>query len=174
MDLKQLRLGNYVYRGDKSIVDIGPSHIKYLSEGRIIDYSFIPLNEECLIRFGFKYKRPGTGGQDQWAGYGVWSLGDIHFLGLKDGKILYYNRLRKSQVAYIHQLQNIYYDLTGDTLLLEGDKPIDPIIADAFRLTTVLTGKSCSYALEVIDCARNLIEKISEEKVIPPLSEDIN
>lgn len=84
------------------------------------DFKPILLTEEWLIKFGFTYKRPGAGGQDSWSGYGFWSLNDISFLGIKDGKILYYNRIRASQIAYVHQLQNLYFALTGEELTIEN------------------------------------------------------
>jgi hypothetical protein len=76
----------------------------------------IPLNEEWLLKFGFKYKRPSAGGQDQWAGFGIWGYGDFYLLGYKKGFEYWYGR--QYEIKYVHQLQNLYFALTGEELTL--------------------------------------------------------
>jgi len=81
----------------------------------------IPLTEQWLERFGFKYRKSGAGGQDSWAGYGSWEKGDCYFQGLKDGSNLFYARYRRSSCVYVHELQNLYNALTGEELTLKED-----------------------------------------------------
>lgn len=131
MDAKELRIGNYIQSEPLSIPRVG-----IITDGVVqttgygisviesdtnnsMGFRSIPLTAEWLIRFGFKYKSPGAGGQDQWAGYGFWSFNDVHFLGIKDGKILYFNRDRRTQIAYVHQLQNLYFQLVGEELIIK-------------------------------------------------------
>lgn len=69
----------------------------------------IPLTEEWLVKFGFK----------QW--------GDKYTFGLKGINIHHRKRgfvLRKSVpiIKYVHQLQNLYFALTGEEL-----HPVEPL-----------------------------------------------
>lgn len=125
MKVNELRIGNLIEYCDfpnKGNIAVGhtlftncfndPNYLEYF-------YKPIPLTKEWLIEFGFKYKNPGSGGQDQWSGYGFWSFNDVHFLGIKDGKILYFNRDRRTQIAYVHQLQNLYYAISGQEITIK-------------------------------------------------------
>jgi hypothetical protein len=83
----------------------------------------IPITEEWLINFGFKKHKCNIGGADMWQGMDAWSINDNNWLfrgnpidGLK--LVGYFN----SNIEYVHQLQNLYFALTGIELTYGGNK----------------------------------------------------
>ena len=83
------------------------------------EYITIPLTEEILLKCGFSYRNCPPCGQDQWANMGIWSLilpsGTYLTLrgGIKDIKVIYPHG---TAILYLHQLQNLYFALTGQEL----------------------------------------------------------
>ena len=79
----------------------------------------IPLTEEILLKCGFSYRNCPPCGQDQWANMGIWSLilpsGTYLTLrgGIKDIKVIYPHG---TAILYLHQLQNLYFALSGQEL----------------------------------------------------------
>ena len=74
----------------------------------------IPLTEQWLLDFGFKVKR------------GFYDKGKLSILlaNLKDyhpnGRVYYVSlAIMESQPKYVHQLQNLYFALTQDELILK-------------------------------------------------------
>lgn len=91
------------------------SHIQSLNKNAI-DVSGIPLTPEILEKAGFKYDE-GMESYDLFTSSGLISIakdysffiGDNHFeCGFAGGN--------KSLVKYLHQLQNLYFALTGEEL----------------------------------------------------------
>lgn len=86
IDVKELSIGSFVLV-DNSIkqVDLIGQEFITVKESCVViyfsDITPVTINEEWLIKFGFKYKAPGIGGQDQWAGYGLWELSNFCVLG---------------------------------------------------------------------------------------------
>lgn len=97
---------------DCVLVRINGSYHQYLFD----DIQGIPLTDQILFNFGFKYRNSGIGGQDGWAGYGTWELGGIYFQGLRRTGIVYFSRMWGTETAYVHKLQNLYFALTGTEL----------------------------------------------------------
>lgn len=97
---------------------VTPHVIEWIDKGDKV-YEPIPLTEEWLLKFGFvKQKGGGMGGQDQWAGMASWAIkGNWLFRGQASCLRLvgYFN----AQVKYVHQLQNLYYALTGEELTVK-------------------------------------------------------
>src|SRR6185295_14978578 len=117
MKARELRIGNYI-----GIIHAGietkviAEHIKFIAEGDT-SYKPIPLTEEWILKFGFKYtKAKGAGGQDQWSGLGFISNGKINFRGHPASLMLegYFN----TNIEFVHQLQNLYFALTGEELTI--------------------------------------------------------
>ena len=128
MKANELRIGNLfnVFKDTPyPIAMIGITDVQLftptgdLVQDKIKDLQPIPLTEEWLLKFGFKYRNSGAGGQDQWAGYGFWELDDFYLLGNRKGAPVYYARYKPSETIYVHQLQNLYFALCQQELKIE-------------------------------------------------------
>lgn len=117
MKVSELRIGNYT-TDNVEIKIISAEDILYLSQNdNIHSCNAIPLTEEILKKCGLTYRNGGIGGQDQWAGYGHWGIDkdEFYLIGTKSGQI-WFQRNDKWKIEYVHQLQNLYFSLTGDEL----------------------------------------------------------
>lgn len=134
----ELRLGNLIGTPQRPAKVCGVSereiviqHIEncrgkqtYVSEnGEFPELSHIVLNSDWLSSFGFKYRAPFAGGQDQWAGYGFWEFRSLNLIGDKKGENVYFDRNNDWRIDEVHQLQNLYYALTGEELELKSIQP---------------------------------------------------
>ena len=102
MKASELRIGNWVMYSSKIQVN----------ENKIIEcvdhpdrFAPIPLTEEWLECFGFKYS-------DLNGDSGLWKIPPFQIYG-KYNQFIYDYRL---DVNYVHQLQNLYFALTGQEL----------------------------------------------------------
>lgn len=135
MKAEHLMIGNYV---KPTGIDFGDRHreinqIHLLNNQYIVYFKSypvgcyldklepIPLDEEWFLRFGFAYKKPYAGGQDEWAGYGFWSFNELHLIGNKQGVDVYMDRNTNWKIKYVHQLQNLYLALTGTPLTIKTE-----------------------------------------------------
>lgn len=122
MNAVELRIGNVVLNQEGQI-DTVESIVKYTSAIRINDindgaFKPIPLTEEWLLRLGFKADWPYFKPQDdstlelkkEDSGFSFWV--DDQWIRL---------------VESVHQLQNLYFALTGEELTMQpetkGPKP---------------------------------------------------
>ena len=123
MKANELRIGNWVEVENYKNIQLENVHPKGTTRGDdqylISMLNPIPLTEEILLKCGFKYREAMAGGQDEWAGYGFWSLNGVHLLGHKNGEVLYYDRRSEVEYKYLHQLQNLYFALTNEELQIE-------------------------------------------------------
>jgi hypothetical protein len=115
IDIKELRIGNYVFpknsSGAKSVKGVVFAIDDYLVsvEGNHNQYDYhllepIPLTEELLFKCGFEKKPFGS----TTVYYNPLIELDAHFrLNRVDYNI---------QVQSLHQLQNLYFDLTGQEI----------------------------------------------------------
>jgi hypothetical protein len=125
MKPKELRSGNLVKWGVHYLpvinifadnVDGTPPYVSFKEAPFIVDISKIepiPLTEEWLVEyFGFKY----TGGD----GYKS-PCGELFYFSTRNGFIpdCYRGYKGFKGVKYVHQLQNLYFALTGEELLLK-------------------------------------------------------
>lgn len=121
MKIGELRIGNIVseelvtYSGRKeqqiivSIRDI--SHYD--------NFKPIPLTEEWLIKFGFEEELFGDLHTSDF------SKGSISMLYVTGNTGIWQLRFEKkcnqTFIKYVHQLQNLYYALTGEELIIRGE-----------------------------------------------------
>ena len=110
----ELRIGNYVYAFGV-LLQVLPEHILNLYQIEVvkkvcIDLTPIPLTEDWLIKFGINL--------------GVWFYDDSFLISKKDDdtyQIYVQNapqtqRICFAEFKYVHQLQNLYFALTGKEL----------------------------------------------------------
>ena len=114
MKANELRIGNYISRPDlgtgnqiteqilellsKRAVTTGPCRVIVLYE----DLKPIPLTEEWLLKMGYDLI---TESHYALSGHLIWKCNDL-FMCDKNGIIL----------KHVHQLQNLYFALTGEEL----------------------------------------------------------
>lgn len=111
MKSTELRIGNLVLdKKDREITIITVAHI---NEG-LINYWMenvylpIPLNEEWLIKFGFKEKHV-------FEMVSEWSIGEHRVQS--DAEIFIWMGYKGGvQLRFVHQLQNLYFALTSKEL----------------------------------------------------------
>ena len=108
--------------GASGLITVYPKGSESLGRRSIHDFQPIPLTDEWLIKFGFEADIDGD-----------CTLGTILYYGqsrnpYKRGKALWiacdedYFYDFPTSVQYVHQLQNLYYALTGEELTI-NDKP---------------------------------------------------
>jgi hypothetical protein len=115
LEAKDLRIGNYVQvylepqisewiDHEISVKDIAKIIQRPLAHG----YKPIPLTEEWLVRFGFeKHKTTDI--------YPTYAKGLIN---VNDGLVWVINNGFLNHIKHVHQLQNLYFALTGRELTL--------------------------------------------------------
>jgi hypothetical protein len=85
------------------------------------DLQSIPLNEEWLLKFGFyinpNYVHPSFDEYILESGFGIGNFNDefwlVDFLDQTIGS---------PKIKYVHQLQNLYFALTGEELTLKSEQ----------------------------------------------------
>ena len=147
MTAKELRIGNYVTHNDYSDGIFAVSEITRNDNGFIIDTSGgkngfwgnhislvnpIQITEEWLIELGFKIKNHDklakhcfehdANGMNiilaRWHdNFDVYTKYDP--IGLRKGRNAYNYITNNRGIRYIHQLQNLYFALTGEELVIQ-------------------------------------------------------
>lgn len=111
---KELMIGNYLQCG-KSTVEvaiISENHFDCITveDGMFIPngiYNPIQLTKEWLVKFGFEI-------------YGKYTY-LIDFLLLENIDEYWSNSNLRIKIQYVHQLQNLYFALTGDNLKIKEE-----------------------------------------------------
>lgn len=105
----ELRIGNYVYDTLGKVNKINLEAITYIEKEPHNQVKPIPLTEEWLFKFGFKKK------------YKSYEKCDFTFLQGGFDKLAYKLTIIENTPKYVHQLQNLYFALTGDELSLKNN-----------------------------------------------------
>jgi hypothetical protein len=117
--LNELRLGNYIEYGEYNYVKVTFDIFSMIHDDMQDDaFQPIPLTEDWLLKFGFVHSKTDKSN--------VYKLGSIFrfvycFEGKFKGKdmLMFGNiQLDKKNHLYVHQLQNLYFALTGEELEL--------------------------------------------------------
>ena len=121
MNAKELRIGNLIYWNIPEKLDtihtvVGirnekPQTIPISLGESIEDYKPIPLTPEILIKSGFK-SNPTMGGM-------FWVKRNRTKIQLRTTETGYVEYLHSAPCDHLHQLQNIYYALTGEELTID-------------------------------------------------------
>jgi hypothetical protein len=115
MKANELRIGNLVYNPNlKEVRTLDILDIRDYAEQRLIkDFEPIPLTEEWLVKFRF-VKEIDDLYLDLSSSFLIW-FNDDEFLHYKS------NQLETiCSIKYVHQLQNLYFALTGEELTIGG------------------------------------------------------
>jgi hypothetical protein len=121
MKANELRIGNWVLKslksgnGRKIEGQIGCQDIVRIFENiGSFNYEPIPLTEEWLVRFGFDHCLNGWWCSKELINVKLSKHGVIEvFLSGSDTDLAFYG------ISYLHQLQNLYFAITGEELELK-------------------------------------------------------
>lgn len=124
MKNNELRIGNWVTNsnGDVFQIEIGAFYLYHQNK----EWGVLPitLTEEWLLKFGFE-------SSDQEINYMEWTHKEKHWFSLgNDGGLhdwenqpFYFRQDGywdvKTPLTHVHQLQNLYFALTGEELILK-------------------------------------------------------
>jgi hypothetical protein len=116
MKASDLRIGNYVYDTLGKVNKIDLEAITYIVKEPHNQVKPIPLTKEWLLKIGFEFA------VDTWYlnGFSLW---ETEFGDDKGATgIGYFYELRAKgmmdkHIQYLHELQNLYYSLTGEEIL---------------------------------------------------------
>lgn len=115
----ELRIGNY-YDHNGEIRQVTPNTILEVWEAEHIWCEPIPITEEILFKCGF---------ENIGSSYNTWGLKSNEFSGylftIELDKPFYFkvcdlllNHWSERPIQYLHQLQNLYFSLTGEELTI--------------------------------------------------------
>jgi hypothetical protein len=115
MKANELRIGNWVqFRHTEKPVRITlGDFVREYNDEHLEDYEPIPLTEEWLIKFGFDF--------DGYCSYWKSEIEltkdtmDEHFQSFNNVG----SGLCQKEIKYVHQLQNLYFALTGEELTIK-------------------------------------------------------
>jgi hypothetical protein len=120
MKAEELRIGNYLTSEINPLVNISALHILSIAEGNE-EFKPIPLNEEWLIKAGFQkdeqgwfnihFKIEGFAPNSFSVNVNSKATSICSHTNAYEGVISYVK-----QIEYVHQLQNLYFSLTGEEL----------------------------------------------------------
>ena len=122
MKVTELRIGNYIKDGfgdTKQVTmtfhtEIGVEAFKSFNDPIVMFNEDIanpiPLTEEWLLKFGFEK-------HDNGEDFDEWSLGHVEFTDFTDNTYEYNPTVLSFK--HVHQLQNLYFALTGEELTVK-------------------------------------------------------
>lgn len=123
MKANELRIGNYFRRmyghGYEDIVEASIDDILEINTKPWNDHVFfdgIELTNEWLKKLGFVCTWAGQGDGQTWEKGKVELHGDFYPLHLSNHKI---DWIHLPKIEYVHQLQNLYFALTGEELTIK-------------------------------------------------------
>jgi hypothetical protein len=126
MKASELRIGNLVeYKNQYiNVSGIGPFGIqsegkKYLIIAKFStpDIQPILLTEEWLLKFGFEINRQTKEENNIWRCYSEEGFFEVEQIG--SSFFLDDNHCYGTKINYVHQLQNLYFALTGEELVVK-------------------------------------------------------
>lgn len=123
MESTDLRIGNYIYFNDPDSEMPRVQTVRSLNTPTMNYFTPIPLDSEWLENLGFKYN---AGFTDSYELNGFEIYGNPFLEGYQLESIfghglnieLVEKMNSKNPILYMHQLQNLYYALTGQELTL--------------------------------------------------------
>lgn len=125
MKASELRLGNWVIlsvagtRHYGRIHTLTPTHL-LIGDGIKCDYSDlepVPLTKEILSKAWFEYE-DGDFIKGLWKLVADYQIGKIVGYGLFV-KLLDWTRTNQNSIKYLHQLQNLFFAINGEELIID-------------------------------------------------------
>ena len=114
INAKELRIGNYVYTKEWVIKSYGIDGFVNIIKN-IDNFKPIPLTEEWLIKLNFKYKKTEKSNSYSLDFFRVSFVIDGRYKGKMFISVANLNP-DVNNFLYVHQLQNLYFALTGKEL----------------------------------------------------------
>lgn len=115
MNSNELRIGNWYINGNDEPEQATELFRQYVKGMEFVlpwpSVEGVPLTEEWLVRFGFSVN-----------GVKEWYLKSYEFAWLPGSGDWYYmceGAFASSGMKYVHQLQNLYFDLSGEELTIK-------------------------------------------------------
>lgn len=120
IDLKELRIGNYIFSNSSKLPywEISSEDFSFMN-GHEVHYHPVELTEEWLIKLGFKNT------YDQYFEHENMPFFELLDSGRGEGYNNGWRMFNNSgnsiifAIKSVHQLQNLYYALTGDELCVK-------------------------------------------------------
>lgn len=101
--------GNTMFELDSPYMD----YTDYRCDADLDNYEPIPITEEWLIKFGFKRDSVMDGETRRLNNFNIGKLTKGYFI---EGGVS--NDKTSINIEYVHQLQNLYFSLTGEELTI--------------------------------------------------------
>ena len=127
MKVEELRIGNLFENSYQSYSTVTQLSTKVYDEEyachNIDGCKPIPLTEEWLVKLGFKKDSLSFTGEIGYA-----KRGHNYYVGISDNgfnEYMFHNPHFNLIIKHVHQLQNLYYALTGEELKIE-ESPSPP------------------------------------------------
>ena len=124
MEIRELRIGNYFeYRVQDELDDrkewwelsiIDSTDLQILESGIDDDYRAIPLTEEILLKFGF-FKKLGNYELENFRFHISQPMNFDGFVFCEGYSVI------TDKIQFVHQLQNLFFALTGEELTFKKD-----------------------------------------------------
>ncbi len=108
MKANELRIGNY-YLHKNDLLQIDDAYSIYEKSKIIKEIKPIPLTEEWLLKFGF---------EENTSSWTNWEKPN-YSKEVRLRKAFDYLTFNSKRIDYVHQLQNLYFALTGEELQYE-------------------------------------------------------
>jgi hypothetical protein len=125
MTASELRIGNYINRTSKAFKDkpLGVTQVDLDTFYWIVEciddfdnYEPIPLTEEWLVRMGFEIKENYYWINNKF--FGGYAFDLVRNCLVKEYPCSA-NEFHTTDIEYVHQLQNLYFALTGQELIIK-------------------------------------------------------
>lgn len=126
MEAKELRIGNLVYtnrahgKGEKQkkTVEVNLHYLRQIEDN--CNYiKPIPLTEEWLLKFGFNKEPDKSFTKRDIAIFLDKRFSSNLFMQENQGDFTWFSY--ECKIEYVHQVQNLYFALTGEELILKSE-----------------------------------------------------
>ena len=129
MEIKDLRIGNFINNEFKKTICVSFDTLQSIHYRRNMFYTPIELTEEWLLKFGFEKVEYSDDQHGFGNEYNLKVNEDIFFNYSDDFSLCIYRSKESMEneigiipewdaIKHVHQLQNLYYSLTGKEIVI--------------------------------------------------------